>query len=274
MNDDLDYLTVRERRFLKIQSERLGECIASFNRPGSGLYGIFLSEAAYSQLGSIEFIRQLSSLRGVIITATGVDLAPLHDQALLEYIQIEQTESRLDISVFDNLKELRCYWGGDIVGLGRTSLRRLAIWKYGDRSTNDLTNLNLPSSLCSIELIQSRIESLNGLKDLPYLEEVSLHYLAQLKDIGALRHLPSLRYLHMEKCKSVASYQVLGLCSGLHIVDLESCAPIHDFMFLHNLSSLTELYFAGTKVDSLPNFANFGAHLKKVVGTSGRRIEF
>lgn len=96
----------------------------------------------------------------------------------------------------ENLSALRELWitkyKQNIVGLSELNqLQIMYMWNYMPKSRN-LSELSGLRSLQYLELIQPRIDSLDGIEQLPKLEQLKVYYARSLSDISAIGKSPSL----------------------------------------------------------------------------------
>ena len=96
----------------------------------------------------------------------------------------------------ENLSALRELWitkyRNNIVGLPELNqLQKMYMWNYMPKSRN-LSELSGLRSLQYLELIQPRIDSLDGIEQLPKLEQLKVYYARALSDISAISKSPSL----------------------------------------------------------------------------------
>lgn len=109
------------------------------------------------------------------------------------YVHNEYGKEKLHLK---NLSALRELWitkyKQNIVGLSELNqLQKMYIWNYMSKSRN-LSELSGLRSLQYLELIQPRIDSLDGIEQLPMLEQLKVYYARALSDISAIGKSPSL----------------------------------------------------------------------------------
>lgn len=130
------------------------------------------------------------SLEGNILHGEVLESFPMLDTL---YIDNDYGREKLHL---ENLSALRELWitkyRQNIVGLPELNqLQKMYMWNYMPKSRN-LSELSGLRSLQYLELIQPRIDSLDGIEQLPMLEQLKVYYARALSDISAISKSPSL----------------------------------------------------------------------------------
>lgn len=130
------------------------------------------------------------SLKGNILHGEVLESFPMLHTL---YIDNEYGKEKLHL---ENLSALRELWitkyRQNIVGLPELNqLQIMYMWNYMPKSRN-LSELSGLRSLQYLELIQPRIDSLDGIEQLPMLEQLKVYYARSLSDISAIGKSPSL----------------------------------------------------------------------------------
>ena len=103
------------------------------------------------------------------------------------YIHNEYGKEKLHLKKLSALRELWITkYKQNIVGLSELNqLQKMYMWNYMPKSRN-LSELSGLRSLQYLELIQPRIDSLDGIEQLPMLEQLKVYYARALSDISAI----------------------------------------------------------------------------------------
>jgi protein phosphatase 1 regulatory subunit 7 len=233
-------------RVVWIDSEHVHESIETAHGAGVDVVGI--SPHHRYQLRSIEFLREYSGIRGVVIPfGRSLDLKPLSSLNDLRYLHVTDFSEPLDLSAFPFLEELRIEWHRQVTFADLVGLRRLYVRGYKS-SSRDLAELPAFPSLEELELVRGNLRSLEGVERFARLKKVELHHMRRLESIGALCGT-EIKFLHMEKCTSLKDVEVLQCVQTLTALRLHDCGPIPSIEFINALPRLDEFRFVGTVVE-------------------------
>ena len=130
------------------------------------------------------------SLKGNILHGEVLESFPMLHTL---YIDNEFGKEKIHL---ENLSALRELWitkyRKNILGLSELNrLQIMYMWNYMPKS-RDLSELSRLSSLQYLELTQARIDSLDGIEQMPMLEQLKVYYSRTLSDISAISKSPSL----------------------------------------------------------------------------------
>lgn len=161
---------------------------------------------------------------------------------------ILETKMPIDVS---NLSQLISISGDydNLKGIDKlTSLESLYLWRYKPASGNFVEFQNM-NHLKKLELNQSSLESLDGIGDIEHLEELEIAYAYKLNNIDGLSALRnSLRYLRIDDCKKITSFNVIKSLINLKTLALCDDSTMDSIDFIEKLHSLESFIFSGTTV--------------------------
>lgn len=172
------------------------------------------------------------------------DLEGINQFGNLEYLYLDVSELK-DIDALVNLKKLKNLTIDcdemltDFAVIGKLSeLETLRLDAEGLKSTDFVSQL---SHLRQLEIVDSQIQSLNGLDRCTALETLSVTGCPELKNLSAVEALPGLRELVLDvpyNCPVPDLERLSGL-KKLSLLYVEDCS------FLENMTELTELHLRG-----------------------------
>ena len=202
---------------------------------------------------SIDFITSCPSLKLFRIVPAdsagrGFDYSPLYGmpwvkslQAKTIYGRREELTTELDCAKLRGLEKLsvtnRQYKHFNVV----QTLKSLGLSNYKEK---DLTATFSSSILDTLTVLQSGIESLDGIQTSQRLQCLYLYHNRALRDIGALRDVKStLRALRIENCPKIDDFSVLSELENLELLELSENNELPDLEFLRKMKSLKTFVF-------------------------------
>ena len=271
VSDFKTFERVNKTKFLRVESNRLEECINYYNQNIDAFFGVMLSDIGGYKLNNIDFLVELISVRGLIVANEIENMDGLNSLKELEYLQLDKVSQQLDLSLHKSLKNYRGDWNKKIINLTNAkSLSELALWSYKPEC-GDLSEIALLPNLKKFELVSSPMENLVGIEGSYSIESISFHYMRKLEDISAIGRIKSpLKNIHFENCPKITSYSGLSGCKHLESLDIEKSAVVDNFSFIKDLPKLEKLFFVGTKLmDKSVSPYMTNKSLQKVVDTKG-----
>jgi hypothetical protein len=212
-----------------------------------GVSAVEINESKGWQGGSIAFLKDATFLKDVQILSSLVpvnDLKVLHSLTSLQKLKLQVfPRTPLDFSSFSQLEECNLIWIDGCDSLFDCSLlKSLILIKYGkaELPSQKLTQLR------KLQILDSKIKSLDFLQSLKNLKKLRLGAMYQLESTGALHSLRDLVHLHIDSCKGfckidhLAQLKKLGYLSLIDVKEVESLIP------LRFLLELEALFFFGT----------------------------
>lgn len=261
-----------QRKYLRVESNRLEDCVAFFNDHEDELFGITVNSFHDYKLDNLEFLWKIRNVRGFALVDELNDVGALESLVHVEYLQLPKLKQRLDFSKYPSLIHFRGHWSSVSNLTAARDISKLAIWGYKPKS-GDMSELSVLPSLTSLELVTCSLSNLNGLSKANKIQHLLLHYLKNLSDISELRSFTSpLMELHFENCPKIDDYSPIGSCELIERLIFERSASVKGFEFLRPLSKLKFLSFVGTKFDDDPLAELQSDALEKVVDTKGNLL--
>lgn len=124
------------------------------------------------------------------------------------------------------------------------SIKSLRISGFKGKNRN-LTDMFCSTELDTLEIIQSGIESLDGIEVSQKMQCLYLSYNRSLSNINALKNVKStLRALRIVNCPKIMDFSVLSELESLELLELTGNNVIPDFNFIKQMKSLKTLVFS------------------------------
>ena len=160
-----------------------------------------------------EYLRKVEHLNGIHGWALGDrDLSPILEHTELSYLSLGDHCQAVDYSTFPNLSYLGCDWTkGSVLPKETAPLKEFHIWHHPAREFSEFPEWRLLEDLL---VVQSSLQTLNGVERSPRLNTVHLAHLRSLRSIGALAQCPALRELHVERCRKIDDIDALRRSSS------------------------------------------------------------
>lgn len=197
---------------------------------------------------SLLALQHFPGLKVVLLRGfANVQLDALQSLPDLEEISLDGTEGPLDLAALASLRRVSTEWRpGALLNAETSSLESLRLSKYKS-SARDMVDFPAFPKLRELELIQSQLQTLQGISKLPTLQRLELYYLSQLRYLGEL-NLPKLISFVADRCRKISDHANLVTCSGLVELKLHDCGTIASLGFVDSLRSLETFRFINTDV--------------------------
>lgn len=122
-------------------------------------------------------------------------------------------------------------------------LRSLHAGGFKSKS-DDLNGLFCSKKLDSLQLIQCRMKSLDGIETSNRLQCLYLFHNRSLQDISALSHVKdTLKAIRIEACPNITDFSVLKELQNLELLELSGSNTLPDLSFLNQLPNLKTFCF-------------------------------
>jgi internalin A len=171
-----------------------------------------------------------------------VDISPIYSLTNLEYLTTIKG-FKIDVSYFPKLKHLYA------AGLSEDTLNYETLTKLTVLSTSPNTkDLKLLENLKSLEYIGiygNNIESLNGLRLLPKLQQVIIGHASKIQNIEDIALNSNIKDVFIENTKRLTDFSVLAKSES--ITDLRLATEIDSLEFVPKMKSLKSITFGNVK---------------------------
>lgn len=195
----------------------------------------------------LEFLRGLPVRQLDIVDRRLTSLTPISELGdTLELLHVTSDPAlSIDLTRLPRLTDLSADWqqvGATIESAA--NLERLHLGRY-DRV--DLAQLSRLVRLKRLVLMdRPRVRSLDGLSELPELQDFAVPLAKDLVDVSALRGLAQIEDLDMEACRKLNTVEDLSLCVGLRRLNISECGDLPSVAPLRGLASIEDLLMYGT----------------------------
>lgn len=233
--------------FVSVDLKQIDACLRYWSEHHE--YGIHLSRERGYKSDDIDILARCQEVPAVSLQDPVDDPSVLYSLGQLRYLSYSGSTKPLDLSRLRQLEMLRADWGPKLINLGEcVKLHHLflRLYKPASRNLEELAHL---SHVDDFELVQSTIESLDGIEQLRRLRHAEFHYCTRLRDISAVRGCAAtLENLRFGCCKRIEDVEQLCVLKKLRILGFDSCGEIPTVDFVRHLKRLELLSFVGTKV--------------------------
>lgn len=222
------------------------------------IQSILLSCSLGWPAGNIDFINEIKDIKGIGLYDNLIqDLSPLENLKDLEvmYLECPKVKKSCEFDSFNKLRDLRIDWKPCYSSLFKTNkLKTLVI---NNLSVNDLTDLVFNESLTRLDLIKSRITSIDGIENLINLQALSLYGCSKLLRIDSISEL-ELERLEIKSCKKIETLDPVLSVTSLVEVNMDRCGSFSSDKDVNKLSSLKkfslgDVYFEDGTLVVLPS---------------------
>jgi hypothetical protein len=220
---------------------------------------IYLTYFKSKKIDNLEFLKELTFIEKVNFNDLDIGYTELYFLKNLKNItlSIKNKSQHLDFSRFPKLEILSIDWYNEFSDLSKNkNLKELSIWKFKPK-TKSLAELSLPDGLEKLQISDSNILSLEGLK-LNNLREFEVHYCNSLKTLNGIDKFSNkLNILILDHCRKLTSYEDLRFAGNLRKLILSDSGDIPNIHWLKDLKNIKHFSFWNTKLidgDTSPCF--------------------
>ncbi len=195
----------------------------------------------------ISFVTECPSLRYLAIHPSsefknGFDYSPLYKMPELHFLQCdteygerEAYTTSIDYSKIHGLKELY------VVGKGHLNYQKIDTLEFlniSNQKLSDFQTFDLPK-LKKLSIVQSSVQTLQGIENCPKLQWLGMSYMRNLSDISALVAVaPTLRSFCIESSPKITDFSVLSGLKKLEYLTLEGKNELPNLDFIKELPKL------------------------------------
>ncbi len=199
----------------------------------------------FENLKYISFIKELSIDSGSYINVNNI-----YRLENMETLWINNTNygEEIDLKKLKSLKKL-IITNSCINLKGLYELPNLITLKLQKFNEIDLTKFEMMNNLTSLELVQSKIRTLDGIEKMKNLKCLTLFYSSQLLSIEKISILKKLEYLEIRNCKKIENYEYLKLLKNLKRLSIYDCSALKDLLFINQLKNLEFIRLINTNVN-------------------------
>ena len=235
---------------LFIDSSRIEDCISYLYE--NNLKRISINPFQGFHANDLGFLSRLEDyLEGITILDEKYDYTIVNHLHKLKSLGIlDNKRDAIDLSNFPHLESLSCDYSPRLKGLEACEeLRSLTLTNFKPEKA-DLSPLPVLTSLQSLSLFVTNIDSLAGIERFRHLESCSIYRASKLESIAALSKVRlTLKSLELDSCKNIKSYDALSEVVNLERLIISKSAPLKSVKFVKSLDRLDFFSFVGTNVE-------------------------
>ena len=179
------------------------------------------------------------------------DFSPLYTMEKVESLQCDneygeqrQHVAYLDCSRLKGVLELSVSANKGVVNYNKIdTLKTLRIGGFKG-AKNDLTDLFSSKEIDTLELIECKEKSLDGIERSEKMQCLYISYNRLLEDISALKNVKkTLKALRIDKCPKIKDFSVLAELENLELLELCGSNTLPNLHFLKSLRNLKTFIF-------------------------------
>lgn len=204
---------------------------------------------------NIDFLVKCPSLKYLrIIPARSAkenfDYSPLYKMPEIKYLMVDTEYGEYDswfVTTIDysQIKGLLEVW---IDGKGHENYNQIDTVEemyISNLKIDDLTGLRNCKKLKKLDLMKTKIKSLNGIEHLSELQQLNLDYERVLYDVSdIIKTADTLRYLSIYNCPKITDFSFLHKMVNLEYLDLNGKNILSDLHFLKEMPRLKGFNFS------------------------------
>jgi protein phosphatase 1 regulatory subunit 7 len=241
------YLGLDGKRSIIVNSACIDECMRVYT--DHALDGVAITIAHDYKLANVDFLEHYPEITSLSISQGIEDISAIHNLGNLKWLIASGRNRKIDFSFFPFMEDLRIEWSSKLVNLKScTKLEGLFLRNYNPK-VNDASNIKDIAWIRRLGVVQSTIQSLNGLEEMDRLEEVEIDYCSKLTDIGFFTQSKNtLISLLFGNCKAIINYQDVACLSNLKTLAFNDCGRMESIGFIKDMRSLKSFRFVNTDV--------------------------
>lgn len=235
---------------LFIDSSRLDECLEYMI--SHDFKNIIINSYQGFAIKDLIFLSRIDDfVEGIVVSETHFEnteiINTLHK---LKFLGItDNKKSVIDLSNFPDLETCAVEYSTRLKGLESSKLLKSLTISHYKSASEDFTNFPQLLSLQSLNIMQAKLSSLNGIEKLMSLEKLMLFGMPKLKTIKNLGALSkTLEQIEIENCKNITDFETLSHLLNLKKLIVLNSGAIKSLNFIKSLKNLDFFSFVGTNV--------------------------
>jgi hypothetical protein len=196
----------------------------------------------------ISFVLTIPGIHGVdLISEEVTDVSPVFEIGGLKTLSLYcKAKVAGDFLKLKKLQSVGLQWVPVYHSLfGLRSLRRINVLGFPHI---DLTCWEQNTRATSLSLSSSSLQSLGGIERFPSVKTLHLYRCRNLKSLEALADSSSIQVLHLAQCSGVDDLSPIARLPGLRILEIEDCHTIRSVAPLAQCKKLERLQIAGNTI--------------------------
>ncbi|MFB9328274.1 hypothetical protein ACFFSY_20280 [Paenibacillus aurantiacus] len=253
--DGFKFMDGLNSEYIVLEGDRIQEYVNYINTNNTA--SIAINDSFYDKT-TLDFLKDCGDVKKVNIISSNIeDYSGLNSLVNLQVLFLGDPITKVDVSKFSNLEALYVDINKNVIGIENCkSLKILNMWKYKPKS-KDLTLLSDLINLEQLEIFQSTITSLKGIRAFSKISKLGLYYCSKLESVNQLNweNGSHLIELSIESCKNIQDADQLHNLNKLEKLTFTDNGQIPSIQFIKNLPQLKHFVFMGTTVnDGILNY--------------------
>lgn len=187
----------------------------------------------------------LYSLHLQQLTLNDIDFLQ-HFQTIENLTIVVEVNKRFNFNVLKKLRKLELFMGKYF--LFEDISKNISILKLHKVNSKCSMGFSELKPVKDLDIFQSTLTEINGLKDLKNVESLNLRYVPKLNNIEPIKEYKKLKHLRIKNCKNITDWEIIGKIGSLKTITIDSCGKIESLDFLENID-LMEFYLVDTQVE-------------------------
>ncbi len=177
-----------------IETARLGECLVYYHE--KRFEGLFGCPSFGFQQDNLDFLSEVPNCKRLWFWDVELhSIDAIYSLMQLRSFGVHPKRPGIDFSRFPELQTAVVFWLKADRGIGSSAITNYDLWHYKPTSKS-FAGLEMPQNVRHLELFWANPATLEGLPEMPQLEELQIHRCRNLHDLSALpRVAPNLRKL-------------------------------------------------------------------------------
>lgn len=205
----------------------------------------------YYKENNLNFVKKCPNIKIINnVDCEIVDFSALYETNNITSLWTDFPSGELDPSRISGLKDLRISWNKKIINIEKCfNLEELSLSNYKPKTKN-LDQITYLKNLNELTIVQSNIQSLEGIEGLNSLTTLNLYYLKNLVSLEAICELQStLEKIEIQNCPNIKSYEALKNLTQLSSLSIDRSSEISNLKFVKQLINLSYIYIGDTDVE-------------------------
>lgn len=229
-----------------INSDHIEECMKIYLE--NNLDGVAITTSHDYKLQNIDFLTDYPKVKRLSISDGIKDISAIHSLRSLEFLIVSGKSRKVDYSYFPSLKELIADWSSHFLNMDQCkSLKRISFYNYNPK-TKDCSSISNISWIEKLEIVQSPINTLNGLEYFNQLKELQFSYCSKLETLCCIeKSKETLVSLLFDHCKSIKNPEYVTQFHNMNTLAYNN-GLLQSIKFIKKMTALKSFRFVGTDV--------------------------
>lgn len=240
------YISINGKKSIIINSDCINECMRIYAE--NHLDGVAITTAHDYKLQNVDFLAEYPEIKQLSISDGINDISAIHTLRNLESLLISGKNRKINFSCFPSLIELIADWSSHFLNMDQCkSLKRISFYNYNPK-TKDCSSISNVPWIEKLEIVQSPINTLNGLEYFNQLKELQFSYCSKLETLCCIgKSKETLVSLLFDHCKSIKNPEYVTQFHDLNTLAYNN-GLLQSIKFIKKMTALKSFRFVGTDV--------------------------